>query len=67
MPPLRTIVAFAIVLTLAVLAVWAAVALPRSRSLPLSRPLRAALTVIVVAVLSAAVAWLVFVLPAYWD
>ena len=67
MPPLRTILTLAVVFMLGALAVWAAVALPRSRSLPLSGPQRMMLTSLVVAVLIAAMAWLVFVLPAYWD
>jgi hypothetical protein len=64
---LRTIVTLAIVLALAVLAIWTVVVLPRARGLPLTAPQRTALTVVVVAVLIVLIGWLVFILPAYWD
>lgn len=66
MPPARIIVTLAIVVALELL-LWIVVALPRAHHLPLSRSPRTALTIVVVAVLLAAIGLLVVVLPAYWD
>ena len=65
MPPLRTIITLAVVLALGVLAILAIEVLPQSSIL--TRPLRITLTIVVVGVLLAAIASLVFILPVYWD
>jgi hypothetical protein len=65
--PPRVIVALIIAAVLAALALLAITRLPYARHLPLTPPQRRGLAALVAAVLALVSAWVVFILPAYWD
>jgi len=65
--PPRVIVAMIVAAVLAGLAVVAATRLPYGRDLSLTRPQRRHLAAVVAAVFALLSAWIVYVLPAYWD
>ena len=65
--PPRVIVAMIVAAVFAGLAVMAATRLPYARDLPLTRRQRRRLAAAVAAVFALVSAWVVYVLPAYWD
>lgn len=66
LPP-RPIEALTVAAVLALLAAWALLAIPRARWLAPTPALGWALAIAVALLLAGLSAWVVFVLPAYWD
>lgn len=65
--PPRVILAGLVALALIVLAVWSLLRLPRIRGLGLTRNQRWTLAAAVSGFLALLAAWIIVVLPAYWD
>ena len=66
-PPLRAILAAVVACVRAVRAAWAVLTLPYTRGLGLTSTPRWLLALGAAVFLAALSAWVVFILPAYWD
>jgi hypothetical protein len=66
-PPPRTLITIAVALVIASLIVWVVTRLPWARELGGTGRQRKLLAAILTAVLTAFLAWLLVIFPAYWD